>query len=145
MALIASRLSNLVPFSGCALFLHNEDTDTLYCRFATGADAEHIQQLAIKSGLGLVGWVARNRRPLVNARPGADFEATGSNLHTSLQSATGVPAAVRRPPDWCTGRLSRERQLLSRRPSAPARSGLRAGRARCSTTRSSSSRHTKRR
>jgi diguanylate cyclase (GGDEF)-like protein/putative nucleotidyltransferase with HDIG domain len=91
MALIASRLSNLVPFSGCALFLHNEDTDTLYCRFATGADAELIQPLAIKSGLGLIGWVARNRRPLVNARPGADFEATGSNLQTSLQSALVCP------------------------------------------------------
>jgi diguanylate cyclase (GGDEF)-like protein/putative nucleotidyltransferase with HDIG domain len=91
MALIASRLSNLVPFSGCALFLQSEDNDTLYCRFATGVDAEFVQQLAVKSGQGLVGWVARNRRPLVNARPGADFEAAGSNLTTSLQSALVCP------------------------------------------------------
>jgi diguanylate cyclase (GGDEF)-like protein len=91
MALIASRLSNLVPFSGCALFLQSEDNDTLFCRFATGVDAEFVQQLAVKSGQGLVGWVARNRRPLVNARPGADFEATGSNLATCLQSALVCP------------------------------------------------------
>jgi diguanylate cyclase (GGDEF)-like protein/putative nucleotidyltransferase with HDIG domain len=91
MALIASRLSNLVPFSGCALFLQSDDSDTLYCRFATGVDAELVQQLALKNGQGLVGWVARNRRPLVNARPGADFEATGSDLQTTLQSALVCP------------------------------------------------------
>jgi diguanylate cyclase (GGDEF)-like protein/putative nucleotidyltransferase with HDIG domain len=91
MALIASRLSNLVPFSGCALFLQSEEGDTLYCRFATGVDAELIQQLALTNGQGLVGWVARNRRPLVNARPGADFDAAGSDLKTSLQSALVCP------------------------------------------------------
>ena len=91
MALIASRLSNLVPFSTCALFLQSEDNETLYCRFATGADAEIIQQLALKSGQGLTGWVARNRRPLVNARPAADVEAAGTNLQTSLQSALVCP------------------------------------------------------
>ena len=79
MALIASKLSDLVPFSACALFLYAEDNETLYCRFATGTDSELIQQLALKSGQGLTGWVARNRRPLVNARPSADIEAAGSD------------------------------------------------------------------
>ena len=41
MALISSKLSNIVPFSCCALFLYNEETETLRCRFATGVDAEH--------------------------------------------------------------------------------------------------------
>ena len=91
MALISSKLTSLVPFSTCALFLYSEETDTLYCRFATGSDSELIQQLALRNGLGLSGWVARNRRPLVNARPIADLEAAGSNLPTSLQSALVCP------------------------------------------------------
>jgi diguanylate cyclase (GGDEF)-like protein/putative nucleotidyltransferase with HDIG domain len=91
MALISSKLSNLVPFSCCALFLHNEETDTLRCRFATGVDAEVIQQISVKSGLGLTGWVARNRRTLVNARPSADLEAAGIATVTSLQSALVCP------------------------------------------------------
>jgi diguanylate cyclase (GGDEF)-like protein len=91
MTLISSKLSNLVPFSACSLFLFNEVTDTLYCRFATGTDSELIQQLAIKNGQGLAGWVARNRRPLVNARPGAELEAAGSPLPTALQSALVCP------------------------------------------------------
>jgi diguanylate cyclase (GGDEF)-like protein/putative nucleotidyltransferase with HDIG domain len=91
MALIASRLSSLVPFSSCALFLQSDDKETLYCRFTTGADSEIIQQLELKVGQGLTGWVAKNRRPLVNARPGADLEAAGSNMQTSLQSALVCP------------------------------------------------------
>ena len=91
MALISSKLSNLVPFSCCALFLHNEEMETLRCRFATGVDAEIIQQISVKSGLGLTGWVARNRRTLVNARPSADLEAAGISMTTSLQSALVCP------------------------------------------------------
>ena len=91
MTLISSRLMNLVPFSACALFLYTETSDTLFCRFATGTDSELIQQLALKNGQGLTGWVARNRRPLVNARPTADLEAAGSNLPTALQSALVCP------------------------------------------------------
>jgi diguanylate cyclase (GGDEF)-like protein/putative nucleotidyltransferase with HDIG domain len=91
MALIAAKLSNLVPFSCAALFLFDEDTETLRCRFATGIDAEIIQQITVSNGEGLTGWVARNRRPLVNARPSADIEAAGLNATTALQSALVCP------------------------------------------------------
>src|SRR4051812_43752293 len=91
MALISSKLSNIVPFSCCALFLYSEDTESLRCRFATGIEAETVQQLTIRNGQGLTGWVARNRRPLVNARPSADFEAAGVSTQTALQSALVCP------------------------------------------------------
>ena len=92
MALIAAKLSNLVPFSCAALFLYDETSETLRCRFATGTDAEVIQQVAVHTGEGLTGWVARNRRALVNARPSADLEAAGlRNQTTSLQSALVCP------------------------------------------------------
>jgi len=91
MALISSKLSNIVPFSCCALYLYNEETEVLRCRFATGTEADLVQPLAIRNGHGLNGWVARNRRPLVNARPSADFEAAGSAVQTTLQSALVCP------------------------------------------------------
>jgi diguanylate cyclase (GGDEF)-like protein/putative nucleotidyltransferase with HDIG domain len=92
MALISSKLSNIVPFSCCALFLHNDETETLRCRFATGIESEIIQQLTIRSGHGLTGWVARNRRPLVNARPSADLEAAGYPAdRTALHAALVCP------------------------------------------------------
>jgi diguanylate cyclase (GGDEF)-like protein/putative nucleotidyltransferase with HDIG domain len=91
MALISAKLSNLVPFSCAALFLFDEETETLRCRFATGTDADIIQQVTVRSGEGLTGWVARNRRPLVNARPSADLEAAGLSTATHLQSALVCP------------------------------------------------------
>jgi diguanylate cyclase (GGDEF)-like protein/putative nucleotidyltransferase with HDIG domain len=91
MALIASKLTNLVPFSACALFLYSDTNDMLGCRFATGTDSELLQQLSLRSGQGLTGWVARNRRPLVNARPSADIEAMNSDAPTVLQSALVCP------------------------------------------------------
>jgi diguanylate cyclase (GGDEF)-like protein/putative nucleotidyltransferase with HDIG domain len=91
MALISAKLSNLVPFSCCALFLHEAETDSLRCRFATGVDAEIIQQLRVRSGEGLTGWVARNRRPLINARPSADLDAAGIDAPLRLQSALVCP------------------------------------------------------
>ena len=92
MALISAKLTNLVPYSCVALFLHDEDTDALRCHFASGVDAELVQQVAVRSGEGLTGWVARNRRALVNARPSVDFEAAGlTAMPTSLQSALLCP------------------------------------------------------
>jgi diguanylate cyclase (GGDEF)-like protein/putative nucleotidyltransferase with HDIG domain len=92
MALIASKLTSLVPFAACSLFLYDEDGETLRCRFATGAEADMIGSMAVRNGQGLTGWVARNRRPLVNARPSADFEAAGLTArNTTLQSALVAP------------------------------------------------------
>jgi diguanylate cyclase (GGDEF)-like protein len=94
MALVSSRLSSLVPFSACALFLYSDRTEQLHCRFATGIDSELIQPLVLKNGQGIVGWVARNRRSLVNARPQTDLEAMGSNAPTVLESSLVCPLIV---------------------------------------------------
>ncbi len=91
MALISAKLSSIVPFSCCALFLYNEDTESLRCRFAIGVDSDLVHQLTVKNGDGLTGWVARNRRPLVNARPNADFEAAGMAVESTLRSALVCP------------------------------------------------------
>ncbi len=92
MGLISAKLSNLVPFSCAALFLYDDVTETMRCRFATGVNADLIQRVAVKNGEGLTGWVARNQRPLVNARPSADMEAAGlGDEPTSLQSALVCP------------------------------------------------------
>ena len=91
MALISSKLSDLVPFSCCALFLL-EDDGTMRCRFASGVDAGLLQQLTVREGQGLTGWVARNRRPLINARPAADLEASGAGgQQTVLESTLMCP------------------------------------------------------
>jgi diguanylate cyclase (GGDEF)-like protein/putative nucleotidyltransferase with HDIG domain len=95
MTLITSRLERLVPHSSAALYLYDEQTDTLRCAFATGVDAALLEQIVVRNGDGATGWVARHRRSLMNARPFADFEAAGfPSVPTTLQSAVISPLVL---------------------------------------------------
>jgi diguanylate cyclase (GGDEF)-like protein/putative nucleotidyltransferase with HDIG domain len=91
MALISSKISKIVPWSGCALFLYQADSDSLKCRFASGADVPKLLNASLKVGHGLSGWVARNRRTLVNADPRVTFEALGLPAPTDVRSAIVCP------------------------------------------------------
>ncbi len=91
MRLIASKLAPLVPFSTCALFLSGSSPESLHCQFATGVDEDLLAGLSTRYGHGLAGWVARNRRALVNARPSTELEAAGLDTRTELQSALVCP------------------------------------------------------
>jgi diguanylate cyclase (GGDEF)-like protein/putative nucleotidyltransferase with HDIG domain len=95
MALIASKLRHVVPFASCALFFYDATSETFGCRFATGVDAALLRSLVIKQGEGVVGWVGANRRPLLNARPAADFEAAGIPNETTLVCSLVSPLTVR--------------------------------------------------
>ena len=90
MALIASKLHNLVPFSSCALFLHSPRPT----RSAAGSPRASTPSCcsSSRSPTATVSWVGRRRTSaLVNARPAADFDAAGIHAHTSLQSALIIP------------------------------------------------------
>jgi len=90
MALVSSKLTKIIPWSGCALFLATSDGEALKCRYAAGLDVPQLLNATIKVGEGLSGWVARNRRTLVNANPAIGFSAAGLKT-TRLHSAIVVP------------------------------------------------------
>src|SRR5882724_5239756 len=91
MALISSKLSKIVSWSGCALFLYQQDTDSLKCRFAAGVDAPKLLNATMKMGHGLSGWVARNRRTLINGNPQVSFDAASIAGEIALNSAIVCP------------------------------------------------------
>lgn len=93
MAKLSSGLPHLMPVSCCALYLQQED-DVLRCILATGVEAGEFQKLTMPVGDGLAGWVARHRRPLVNAAPAVDFKAARSSSQTGLKSALVCPLIV---------------------------------------------------
>jgi diguanylate cyclase (GGDEF)-like protein len=91
MALVSAKLNKVIPWSGCALFLAEPDGDELRCAFGTGVDAARLVGAKVRVGNGLSGWVARNRRTLINGEPRIAFEAAGVAVETSLQSALVCP------------------------------------------------------
>jgi diguanylate cyclase (GGDEF)-like protein/putative nucleotidyltransferase with HDIG domain len=90
MALISSKLTKIIPWSGCALFLAQEEGDALKCRFAAGVDAPQLVNCTLKAGEGIPGLVARNKRTVVNGNPASTFEALGLQA-PRLRSAIVVP------------------------------------------------------
>jgi diguanylate cyclase (GGDEF)-like protein len=92
MGLLTSKLTRLVPVSCWALYLHDESSHTLTCRFASGLEADLLDGLRIPMGEGASGWAARHRTPAVNARAEADFEAGGrKQARSPLRSALVYP------------------------------------------------------
>ena len=94
MSIISSKLTNIVPFTASALFLLDPGGETLTCRYAIGTDSDLILKTTVRVGEGLTGWVARNRRCLVNARPEADLEAGGRDGELRVKSALICPLIV---------------------------------------------------
>jgi diguanylate cyclase (GGDEF)-like protein len=91
MSLIAGKLATLIPFSSCAFFVADDD-GTIRCRFADGVNEDDLRGLVLGDGRGLAGWVIRNRQPLVNAKPAAEFKAAGAaTTAPGLQSALVCP------------------------------------------------------
>jgi diguanylate cyclase (GGDEF)-like protein len=94
MTLVSTKLSALVPFSTCALFVRRGHED-LRCRFSIGLHADLLENASIAEGNGLSGWVARHRRPLVNGLPNLEFNAAGAfAADFQLQSALVCPLTV---------------------------------------------------
>ena len=105
LLLISSKMTKLVPFSCCALFLYDADAKSLTCRSASGMDAALLNGLTVASGEGANGLVAHSGTSLLNARPAADFEAAGLDSATStrLQSALVCSLTI---DEQCIGTLA---------------------------------------
>ena len=94
MQLISSKLGAIVPWSGCALYVTERDSDTLRCRFAAGAGAPMLLHTSIGPAEGPAAWVVANRRTLVNASPHSAFEAMGVPADHGLLSSLICPLSL---------------------------------------------------
>ena len=94
MALVSSKLSHVVPFSACALFLYAEQTEQLLCRFATGTDcrADSAAHAAKRSGTDRMG----GAQSASADQRAAQRRSRGHGLECTDGAAIGarVPAAL---------------------------------------------------
>jgi GAF domain-containing protein len=83
-------LRHIVPCDALALFLPDEAHDHVVVRFAAGLHADAIRGITRPASMGIAGWVAVNRRPVLNAEPVLDlgFRASSS---PALRSSLVVP------------------------------------------------------
>jgi diguanylate cyclase (GGDEF)-like protein/putative nucleotidyltransferase with HDIG domain len=95
LALIAARLSPLVPAPAWALFICDASEGVSRCTFATGLDSDLLMQLEVPDGAGVIGYLARIGKTVRNAHPAADFRASGlPDSRSNLQSMVAFPLRV---------------------------------------------------
>ena len=86
-ALMWVLLRQVVPSDALALFLPDETHDHVVIKYAAGAHAHALRGVTRPTSTGVAGWVAVNRRAVLNAEPILDvgFRAeTAPSLRSSL-------------------------------------------------------------
>jgi putative nucleotidyltransferase with HDIG domain len=90
LAILSVRLKALVPYDALAVYLISGDL--LVPAYVTGDNYRLFTSLRIPVGEGLSGWVAQNRKAIVNGNPSVEpGYLNDSTKYSTLRSAIAVP------------------------------------------------------
>ncbi|HVP55171.1 MAG TPA: HD domain-containing phosphohydrolase [Candidatus Eisenbacteria bacterium] len=90
LSLVAARLRKLVPYNAIAIYLVRDDK--LIPEYVTGDDFRVFSSLQIPIGEGLSGWVAQNRKPILNGNPSVEpGYQSDARPGSCMSSALAVP------------------------------------------------------
>lgn len=89
-AVFSVRLKKLVPFEAIAVyFVHDDEMVPAY---VSGDNYRLFSSLRIPVGQGLSGWVAENRKPILNGNPSVEpGYLNNPSIFSTLRSALSVP------------------------------------------------------
>ena len=90
-ALAWMTLRSVVPATAMALFVEDERQDLMTVAYAAGAHTSMLRQLKKARGGGIAGWVAVNRRGVLNSEAALDLGLSAPSLDPSLKSSLTVP------------------------------------------------------
>jgi diguanylate cyclase (GGDEF)-like protein/putative nucleotidyltransferase with HDIG domain len=90
LSLLALRLKRMIPYDSLAIYVLRDDR--LRAEYVTGENFRLFSSLEIPLGQGLSGWVAENRKPIINGNPAVEpGYLADENKFTTMRSALAVP------------------------------------------------------
>jgi diguanylate cyclase (GGDEF)-like protein/putative nucleotidyltransferase with HDIG domain len=90
LSVLGVRLRKIIPHHSLAIWIKRDDA--LLPEYVTGEDYRLFSTLEIPMGQGLSGWVAENRKPILNANPTVESGYLNDPSRFSmLRSAVAVP------------------------------------------------------
>jgi putative nucleotidyltransferase with HDIG domain len=89
-ALLWILLRQIVPGDSMAIFLPDEAQDHVVIRYAAGLHAATMKGVTRPTAMGIAGWVAVNRRSLLNAEPALDLGSRAESA-PALRSCLVTP------------------------------------------------------
>ena len=97
LSVFSVKLKRLVPYDSITIYVRHDDT--LYPQHVSGDNFRLFESLRIPLGQGLSGWVAQNRKPIINGNPSVEpgylndptkFSTLRSALALPLEGLSGV-------------------------------------------------------
>jgi diguanylate cyclase (GGDEF)-like protein/putative nucleotidyltransferase with HDIG domain len=90
LSVLSMRLRRLIPYDSMAVFLNKNGR--LIPELVSGDNFRILSSLNIPVGEGLCGWVAENRKPIINGNPQMESGYVPErDKYTTLRSALAVP------------------------------------------------------
>ena len=89
LSVFSVKLKRLVPYDSIAIYIRREDE--LVPEHVNGDNFRLFASLRIPIGEGLSGWVAQNRKPIINGNPLVEPGYTTSDKYSAMRSALSVP------------------------------------------------------
>jgi diguanylate cyclase (GGDEF)-like protein/putative nucleotidyltransferase with HDIG domain len=90
LSVLSMRLRRLIPYDSMAVFLIKNGV--LIPELVSGDNFRILSSLNIRMGEGLCGWVAENRKPVINGNPQMESGYVQEReKYTTLRSALAVP------------------------------------------------------
>jgi len=90
LSVVAARLKRMIPYDAIVVYICNEGS--LKPQYVNGEDFRLFSSLEIPIGQGLSGWVAENRKPILNGNPSVEPGYLNDPKKFSLlRSAVAVP------------------------------------------------------
>jgi len=62
---IADRICSYLQCEESSIFLYDSFQERLYFEIATGGREDELKQITLKMGEGIVGWIAKQREPVI--------------------------------------------------------------------------------
>ncbi|MEX2264864.1 MAG: HD domain-containing phosphohydrolase [Bryobacteraceae bacterium] len=90
LSLVAARVKTLVPYDAIAVYIR--ENDCLKPKYVNGENFKLFSSLEIPVGQGLSGWVAQNKKPIMNGNPSVEpGYLNDPTKFSTLRSALAVP------------------------------------------------------
>ncbi len=90
LSVVAARLRKLIPYDALAIYRLRDSR--LIAEYATGDDSRAFAALSVPLGEGLAGWVAENRKQIINGNPAVEpGYLANPERRLSMGSALAVP------------------------------------------------------
>ena len=90
LSVFSVKLKRLVPYDSIAIYVRRDDV--LYPKHVSGDNFRLFESLRIPLGQGLSGWVAQNRKPIINGNPSVEpGYLNDPTKFSTLRSALALP------------------------------------------------------